>query len=119
MAGDLADDVVAVGRIGRARGVRGHVFVEPWTDDPDARFAPGSVLATDPPEPGPLTVAAVSAASGKLVVQFAGVDDREAAAALPVPFGAASEDVFAALEWRRLRLSQDQQIPEWAGARSE
>jgi protein-L-isoaspartate O-methyltransferase len=45
--------------------------------------------------------------------------DREAAAALPVPFGAVSEDVFAALEWRRPRLSQDQQIPEWAGARSE
>jgi 16S rRNA processing protein RimM len=77
-----ADDVVAVGRIGRARGVRGHVFVEPWTDDPDERFAPGSVLATDPPEAGPLTVAAASAASGKLVVHFDGVDDREAAAAL-------------------------------------
>jgi hypothetical protein len=42
--------------------------------------------------------------------------DREAAAALPVPFGAVSEDVFAALEWRRLKLSQDQQIPEWARA---
>lgn len=82
MAGDLAGDVVAVGRIGRARGVRGHVFVEPWTDDPDDRFAPGSVLATDPPEAGPLTVAEMSAASGKLVVHFAGVDDREAAAAL-------------------------------------
>ena len=40
---------------------------------------------------------------------------REAAAALPVSAGASSEDVFAALEWRRLRLRQDQQVEEWAG----
>ena len=42
--------------------------------------------------------------------------EREAAAALPVPVGGALEDVFAALEWRRLRLRQDQQIEEWSGA---
>jgi len=76
------DDVVAVGRIGRARGVRGDVFVEPWTDDPDDRFAPGSVLATDPPEAGPLTLDTVSTGGGKLVVHFRGVDDRDAAARL-------------------------------------
>jgi hypothetical protein len=43
--------------------------------------------------------------------------DREAAAALPILPGAPSEDVFAALEWRRLRLRQDQQVEEWAGIR--
>jgi hypothetical protein len=43
--------------------------------------------------------------------------DREAAAALPVQVGAPFEDVFAALEWRRLRLRQDQQVEEWAGLR--
>ncbi len=75
-------DLVAVGRIGRPRGVRGACFVEPWTDDPDERFAAGVVLATDPPEPGPLTVASSSTAGGKLVVQFASVDDREGAEAL-------------------------------------
>jgi 16S rRNA processing protein RimM len=58
------------------------VFVEPWTDDPDARFTPGTILATDPPDAGPLTVEATSASSGRLVVHFAGVDDRDAAAAL-------------------------------------
>jgi 16S rRNA processing protein RimM len=77
-----ATDLVAVGRIGRARGIRGDVFVEPWTDDPDDRFAPGSVLATDPEDVGPLTVATSSAAGGKWVVRFAGVDDRDRAAAL-------------------------------------
>jgi 16S rRNA processing protein RimM len=77
-----SDAVVAVGRIGRARGVRGDVFVEPWTDDPDDRFAPGAVLATEPEDAGPLTVVTTAAASGKLVVHFAGIEDRESAATL-------------------------------------
>src|SRR5690242_21925104 len=76
------DGIVAVGRIGRPRGVRGDVFVEPWTDDPDDRFADGSVLATDPVDAGPLTVESTSAGGGKLVVHFGGVDDRAAAARL-------------------------------------
>jgi SAM-dependent methyltransferase len=41
--------------------------------------------------------------------------EREAAAALPVGSGVATEEVFAGLEWRRLRLRQDQQVQEWAG----
>jgi len=40
---------------------------------------------------------------------------REIAAALPVAADGDLEDVFAGLEWRRLRLRQDQQIEEWAG----
>jgi hypothetical protein len=43
--------------------------------------------------------------------------ERETIAALPVGAGASTDDVFAALEWRRLRLRQDQQVQEWAGAR--
>ena len=62
--------------------MRGDVFVQPWTDDPEARFAVGSVLRTEPVASGPLTVAAMSAASGKTVVHFAGVDDRAGADAL-------------------------------------
>jgi 16S rRNA processing protein RimM len=75
-------DLVVVGRIGPARGVRGDVFVEPWTDAPSERFAPGTTLRTDPESAGPLTVEASSLASGKLVVHFAGVEDRPAAEAL-------------------------------------
>jgi hypothetical protein len=41
--------------------------------------------------------------------------DRESAAALPIHEGATSDDVFAALEWRRLRLRLDQQLEEWTG----
>jgi SAM-dependent methyltransferase len=42
--------------------------------------------------------------------------EREAAAALPVGADTSMEDVFAALEWRRLRLRQDQQVEEWMGS---
>ena len=77
-----SDQLVAVGRIGRPRGVRGETFVEPWTDDPDQRFAVGSVLTTEPAAVGPLTVAAMSLASGKLVVRFEQSESRESAEAL-------------------------------------
>lgn len=74
--------MIAVGRIGKPRGVRGETYVEPWTDDPDDRFAVGSVLATEPADAGPLTVASSTQAGGRLVVRFAGIDDRTAAEAL-------------------------------------
>ena len=81
MAEDL-DEFVAIGRVGPARGVRGDVFVEPWTDVPEERFAVGAVLRTEPAAAGPLTVETSSLAGGKLVVRFAGVDDRAGAEAL-------------------------------------
>src|SRR5262249_4369194 len=77
----LAPGDIAIGRIGPARGVRGDVFVEPWTDDPDVRFAVGSVLRTDPPSAGPLTVAAANTPGAKLVLPCAGVADRPGAEA--------------------------------------
>ena len=40
---------------------------------------------------------------------------REAEAALPIHGGRDLDEVFAGLEWRRLRLRQDQQVQEWAG----
>ena len=77
-----SDELIAVGRIGRPRGVHGESFVEPWTDEPEDRFAVGSVLQADPADAGPLTVAAMSVAGGRLVVRFAGVADRDGAEAL-------------------------------------
>lgn len=77
-----AEDLVAVGRIGPARGVHGDLFVEPWTDAPDERFATGAVLRTEPESAGPLQVDSASRASGKLVVHFAGTEDRPGAEAL-------------------------------------
>ena len=73
---------LVVGRIGHAHGVKGEVSVEVRTDDPDRRFADGSVLATDPPERGPLTIERIRPHHGRMLVQFAGVSDRDAAEAL-------------------------------------
>ena len=69
---------LVIGRIGRAHGIRGDVFVDVRTDDPDVRFAVGSVLVTDPAASGPLTVDRVRWHSGKFVVGFAGFADRTA-----------------------------------------
>ena len=38
---------------------------------------------------------------------------REAVAALPVGEASEAAAVYDALDWRRLRLRQDQQVPEW------
>lgn len=70
---------LVVGRIGRPHGVRGEVTVEVRTDDPERRFAPGAVLATDPSSAGPLTVSSKRWHSGILLLRFEGVDDRDAA----------------------------------------
>jgi 16S rRNA processing protein RimM len=73
---------LVVGRIGHAHGVKGEVSVEVRTDDPDRRYATGSVLATDPAGLGPLTIEGVRAHHGRLLVRFAGIEDRNAAETL-------------------------------------
>jgi 16S rRNA processing protein RimM len=73
---------VTVGRIGRPHGLRGDVVIGVRTDEPELRFAVGSRLDTDPADVGPLTVAGMRWHSGSLLVRFAGVRDRDAAAAL-------------------------------------
>lgn len=70
---------LVVGQVGRAHGVSGEVAVSVRTDDPDARFAAGAVLATDPPERGPVRVAGSRWHSGRLLVRLDGVSDRTAA----------------------------------------
>lgn len=71
-----------VGWILRPHGLRGELSVEVRTDDPDQRYAPGSVLGTDPPQAGPLTVTAARWHSGRLLVSFAEVIDRTDAESL-------------------------------------
>ncbi len=88
---------VVVGRIGKAHGVRGEVSVEPRTDEPDRRFADGSVLlvrspggragsATGSPPPNGrptcLCVRSTRRHQSRLLVTFEGVADRTAAEAL-------------------------------------
>jgi 16S rRNA processing protein RimM len=70
---------LVVGRISRPHGVRGEVSVDVRTDEPELRFKPGAVLATEPPPVGPLTVRSRRWHSGRLLVTFAGVADRDLA----------------------------------------
>jgi len=65
-----------VGRVSRAHGVRGEVAVELRTDEPERRFAAGTVLATDR---GRLTVAATRWNGPRLLVRFDEVGDRDTA----------------------------------------
>lgn len=71
---------LVIGRVGPARGLNGQVFVVPFTDSPDERFAVGTVVRT---KAGPaLTVETSQFVGAKLVVRFEGVESREAAEAL-------------------------------------
>lgn len=73
---------LVVARIGRAHGIRGEVTVEVRTDEPELRLGPGAVLATDPAGTGPLTIETGRVHSGRLLLRFAGVTDRNGAEAL-------------------------------------
>lgn len=69
-----------VGRIGRPHGLRGEVTVQVRTDFPEQRFFVGAAL--DGGAAGMLTVEAIRPHGPALLVQFAGVADRVAAAQL-------------------------------------
>lgn len=73
---------LVVGRIGKPHGIRGELTVEVRTDAPEIRFAPGSVLVTDPARVGPIAVEAVRWHSGRLLLRVVGVHDRTAAEGL-------------------------------------
>lgn len=77
-----AAELVIVGQVGRAHGIRGQVAVIPRTDDPDVRFVVGAVLATESPARGPLTVTEARNHSGRLLLSFEGIEDRTAAEGL-------------------------------------
>src|SRR5690606_20498162 len=87
--------LLTVGRVLRPHGIRGEVVVEVHTDEPEQRYAAGSVLFAEPaeprrpgsraaadPVPATLTVAGARPHQGKLIVAFRGVSDRTAAEAL-------------------------------------
>ncbi|MEU6622188.1 ribosome maturation factor RimM [Streptomyces litmocidini] len=73
---------LVVARIGRAHGIKGEVTVEVRTDEPELRLGPGAVLLTDPASVGPLTIETGRVHSGRLLLRFEGVRDRNAAEAL-------------------------------------
>ncbi|WP_298713251.1 ribosome maturation factor RimM [uncultured Micrococcus sp.] len=78
------DALVRVARIGKPHGIRGEVTVQVFTDDPDARFAPGEVLEVRGAGAGmPARLTVVRARWNKqiLVVAFEECPDRNTAEA--------------------------------------
>jgi 16S rRNA processing protein RimM len=69
-----------VGRVGRPHGLRGEVMVQVRTDCPEQRFTAGTQFGVGAGRT--LTVDAARPHSGALLVRFAGVADRDAAAQL-------------------------------------
>jgi 16S rRNA processing protein RimM len=69
-----------VGRIGRPHGLHGEVTVQVRTDFPEQRFTVGAQLGIGAGRT--LTVDAARPHSGALLVRFAGIVDRDTAAAL-------------------------------------
>ena len=75
-----------VGRIGKAHGLRGDLTINVRTDEPERRFAPGSVLGVEAPSGSAnalrsLTVASHRWHSSVLLVRFEEIPDRTAAEA--------------------------------------
>jgi 16S rRNA processing protein RimM len=73
---------LVVGTIGRANGLRGEVAIDVRSDSPETRLAIGTVLATDPPGVGPLTIDRARHNAERWVVGFREVTDRTGAEAL-------------------------------------
>ncbi|QNG19222.1 ribosome maturation factor RimM [Rhodococcus triatomae] len=76
---------LVVGRVAKSHGIRGELVVEVRTDEPEDRFAVGSVLRGRRPRDErteSYTVEAVREHSGRLLLRLRGIDDRTAADAL-------------------------------------
>ena len=83
---------LVVATIGRAHGLKGDVALDLRTDTPDERLALGTVLRTDPPTSGPLTIARARNQGDRWVVGFREVGDRTAAEALRDAAGVVEAD---------------------------
>ncbi|NEW43136.1 ribosome maturation factor RimM [Nocardia cyriacigeorgica] len=73
---------LVVGRVAKSHGVRGELVVDVRTDEPEARFAPGSILRgrlARSKEVRDFTVESAREHSGRLLVHLTGVTDRTAA----------------------------------------
>lgn len=66
---------VTVGRVGRAHGIKGDVFIDLRTDEPGRRFVEGATVLVGG---RPMELSRVRWNRGRLVVAFAGQPDRTA-----------------------------------------
>ncbi len=82
----MSSDKVVVARIGKPHGLRGEVTVQLHTDDPEARFARGSVLDTEAKPgsgvPRALTIRSTRVHNGIWLLAFEEIPDRTGAEGL-------------------------------------
>lgn len=105
-----APQTLTVAVVGPAHGLRGEVALDLRTDQPQARFAPGRALSTEPAAAGPLTVERTRVQKDRWYATFAEVGDRTAAEALrgvalvvPAEASADEEDAWYPHELAGLR----------------
>lgn len=76
----MVADYVVIGLIGPAHGIKGEVYVEPRTDEPARRFAPGAILSgVRRGEARDFEVQARKEHQGKNLIRFVGIDSRNEA----------------------------------------
>jgi 16S rRNA processing protein RimM len=75
----VTDQLLAIGRVSRAHGIRGEVLVHPLSEV-DARFEPDATLRLE--DGRSLSVEAARPHQGRLLVKFREVPDRTSAEAL-------------------------------------
>jgi len=80
---DSAGELLLVGRVARAHGIRGQVIVNPETDFAEERFRVGQVLLVGPADrPSPQRITAARFHQGRPVVALEGVQTMNDAEAL-------------------------------------
>ena len=75
------EDMIIVGEITGAHGIKGQVKVESLTDFPDLRFAPGATLFLEKQQ-RQVQILAASLHKGLYLLTLSGVDDRDQAQSL-------------------------------------
>jgi 16S rRNA processing protein RimM len=79
----VSEDLLLVGRVARAHGIRGHVIVNPETDFMEDRFRVGGVLKVGPAErTRDYEILDVRFQQGRPIVRFAGIETMNDADAL-------------------------------------
>jgi 16S rRNA processing protein RimM len=79
----VSEDLLLIGRVARAHGIRGHVIVNPETDFMEDRFRVGGVLKVGPAErTRDYEILDVRFQQGRPIVRFAGIETMNDADAL-------------------------------------
>lgn len=95
-----ANDLIAIGKIVRARGIRGELVVAPLTDFPD-RFAQLDRVLLERPDDGgadEFAISSVRSHKSQLLLKLDGIDDRSAAEALIGSYLSVTRDELVQLE---------------------